>query len=130
MRHYFFFCTMDGFSRILEKKLSELLCTRLYIATYFDCSHFTNFLENGAKKDCSTFFSGKRKPLNWNGCLLLLLVNGLPSSPKGGGGCSFGFGFQEPFNGDSISSLIKSFYFTLYLLICQLHRSGSALNCG
>ena len=25
-----FFCTMDGFSRILEKKLSELLCTRLY----------------------------------------------------------------------------------------------------
>ena len=26
-----FFCTMDGFSRILEKKLSELLCTRLYI---------------------------------------------------------------------------------------------------
>ena len=24
-----FFCTMDGFSRILEKKLSELLCTRL-----------------------------------------------------------------------------------------------------
>ena len=49
---------------------------------------------------------------------------------KGGGGCSFGFGFQEPFNGDSISSLIKSFYFTLYLIICQLHRSGSALNCG
>ena len=26
-----FFCTMDGFSRILEKKLSELLCTRLYL---------------------------------------------------------------------------------------------------
>ena len=26
-----FFCTMDGFSRILEKKLSELLCTQLYI---------------------------------------------------------------------------------------------------
>ena len=26
----FFFCTMDGFSRILENKLSELLCTRLY----------------------------------------------------------------------------------------------------
>ena len=26
-----FFCTMDGFSRILEKKLSELLCTRLYV---------------------------------------------------------------------------------------------------
>ena len=25
-----YFCTMDGFSRILEKKLSELLCTRLY----------------------------------------------------------------------------------------------------
>ena len=25
------FCTMDGFSRILEKKLSELLCTRLYV---------------------------------------------------------------------------------------------------
>ena len=25
MRHHFF-CTMDGFSRILEKKLSELLC--------------------------------------------------------------------------------------------------------
>ena len=25
-----FFCTMDVFSRILEKKLSELLCTRLY----------------------------------------------------------------------------------------------------
>ena len=26
-----FFCTMDGLSRILEKKLSELLCTRLYL---------------------------------------------------------------------------------------------------
>ena len=25
-----FFCTMDGFSRILEKRLSALLCTRLY----------------------------------------------------------------------------------------------------
>ena len=25
-----FFCTMDGFSTILQKKLSELLCTRLY----------------------------------------------------------------------------------------------------
>ena len=25
-----FFCTIDGFSRILEKKLSALLCTRLY----------------------------------------------------------------------------------------------------
>ena len=25
-----FFCTMDGFSRILEKKLYELQCTRLY----------------------------------------------------------------------------------------------------
>ena len=25
-----FFCTIDGFSRILEKKMSELLCTRLY----------------------------------------------------------------------------------------------------
>ena len=25
-----FFCTMDGFSRILEKKLCHLLCTRLY----------------------------------------------------------------------------------------------------
>ena len=29
-----FFCTMDGFSRILEKKLSELLCTRLYVHNY------------------------------------------------------------------------------------------------
>ena len=27
----FFFCTLDGFSRIWEKKLSELLCTRLYL---------------------------------------------------------------------------------------------------
>ena len=26
-----FFCTMDVFSRILEKKLYELLCTRLYV---------------------------------------------------------------------------------------------------
>ena len=26
-----FFCTMDGLSRILEKKLSELLCTQLYV---------------------------------------------------------------------------------------------------
>ena len=25
----------------------------------------------------------------------------------GGGGCSFGFGFQEPFNGDAISGLVK-----------------------
>ena len=30
-----FFCTMDGFSRILEKKLSELLCTRLYVEKMF-----------------------------------------------------------------------------------------------
>ena len=30
IRGIIFFCTMDGFSRILEKKLSELLCTRLY----------------------------------------------------------------------------------------------------
>ena len=30
-----FFCTMDGFSRILEKKLSELLCTRLYMHFLF-----------------------------------------------------------------------------------------------
>jgi hypothetical protein len=29
-----FFCTMDGFSRILEKKLPELLCTRLYIVNW------------------------------------------------------------------------------------------------
>ena len=60
----------------------------------------------------------------------LRVISQISASQKGGGGCSFGFGFQEPFNGDSISSLIKSFYFTLYLLICQLHRSGSALNCG
>ena len=30
-----YFCTMDGFFRILEKRLSELICTRLYIPTYF-----------------------------------------------------------------------------------------------
>ena len=29
-----FLCTMDGFSRILEKKLSKVLCTRLYVCTY------------------------------------------------------------------------------------------------
>ena len=28
-----FFCTMDGFSRILEKKGGGLLCTRLYLIT-------------------------------------------------------------------------------------------------
>ena len=27
-----FFCTMDGFFRILEKRLSELICTRLYLS--------------------------------------------------------------------------------------------------
>ena len=47
---------------------------------------------------------------------------------KGSGDCSSGFGIQEPFNGDSISSLIKSFYFTLYLLSCQLKKSGSVLK--
>ena len=26
----YFFCTMDGFFRILEKRLSELICTQLY----------------------------------------------------------------------------------------------------
>ena len=31
MRYHFFFCTLDGFFRILEKRLSELICTRLYI---------------------------------------------------------------------------------------------------
>ena len=34
---YHFFCTMDGFSRILEKKLSELLCTRLYAFIVREC---------------------------------------------------------------------------------------------
>ena len=29
--HIIFFCTMDGFSRIFEKKGGGLLCTRLYI---------------------------------------------------------------------------------------------------
>ena len=31
IRGIIFFCTMDGFSRILEKKGGWLLCTRLYI---------------------------------------------------------------------------------------------------
>ena len=53
-----------------------------YIAMYFDTVISRIILENGAEKNCSTFFSGKRKPLNRNGCLLLLLVNGSPSSPK------------------------------------------------
>ena len=35
-----FFCTMDVFSRILEKKLSELLCTRLYMC--YDKDEFWN----------------------------------------------------------------------------------------
>ena len=30
-----FFCTMDGFFRILEKRLSELICTWLYISQLF-----------------------------------------------------------------------------------------------
>ena len=34
-----FFCTMDSFSRILEKKLSELLCTRLYMFNFSINSH-------------------------------------------------------------------------------------------
>ena len=34
MKYHFFFCTMDGFFRILEKKLSELICTRLYILCF------------------------------------------------------------------------------------------------
>ena len=36
-----FFCTMDGFSRILEKKLSKLLCTRLYrVLMMIRCSFY------------------------------------------------------------------------------------------
>ena len=31
----FSFCTMDGFFRILQKALSELICTRLYILIFF-----------------------------------------------------------------------------------------------
>ena len=31
MRYNFFFCTMDGFFRILEKTSSELICTRLQL---------------------------------------------------------------------------------------------------
>ena len=49
---------------------------------------------------------------------------------KGGGGCSFGFGFQEPFNGDAISGLVNKSKSDLFLRISQLKRSGSALNCG
>ena len=39
-----FFCTMDVFSRILEKKLCHLLCTRLYLiwSNYFNSSSFFN----------------------------------------------------------------------------------------
>ena len=31
IRGIIFFCTMDGFFRILEKTSSELICTRLYV---------------------------------------------------------------------------------------------------
>ena len=33
------FCTMDGFFRILEKRLSELICTRLYLVMINQQSH-------------------------------------------------------------------------------------------
>ena len=52
------------------------------------------------------------------------------NAPFGGGGCSFGFGFQEPFNGDAISGLVKKSKSAFFLRICQIYRSGSALNCG
>ena len=47
---------MDGFSRILEKKLSELLCTRLYVLS----SYLLKFAVHAAKE-------GKQKvrPLKW-----------------------------------------------------------------
>ena len=34
---YHFFCNMDGFFRILKKRLSELICTRLYIHKVHTC---------------------------------------------------------------------------------------------
>ena len=33
--NYHFFCTMNGFFRILEKRLSELICTRQYVFTLY-----------------------------------------------------------------------------------------------
>ena len=53
---------MDGFSRILEKKLSELLCTRLYIHTIMFISVVKKILHRTmvslmAKLNMYVFFS-------------------------------------------------------------------------
>ena len=67
---------------------------------------------------------------NKNVLVLKLRMDGLKHKHcKGGGGCSFGFGFQEPFNGDAISGLVKKNKSAFFLRICQLKRSGSALKC-
>ena len=47
---------------------------------------------------------------------------------KGRAYLSFGFGNLEYFNGELILELVKNFCFTLYLLICQLKKSGSVLK--
>ena len=53
-----FFCTMDHFFRILEKKLSELLCTRLYTNMYYFATPWYDYFRlkySGMYN--STFFS-------------------------------------------------------------------------
>ena len=56
---YHFFCTMDGFSRILEKRGGGLLCTRLYVLFYrpvrekYDLSKLKIFIN---KKFGKTFY--------------------------------------------------------------------------
>ena len=49
---------------------------------------------------------------------------------KEGGGLRTPTANHQSFYGEAISSLIKSFCLTLYLLICQLKKSGSVLNYG
>ena len=49
-------------------------------------------------------------------------------SAKGAGGPRPPIAIHQSFYGDAISSLIKSFCLTLYLLSCQLKKSGSVLK--
>ena len=54
-----YFCTMDGFFRILEKRLSELICTRLYVKTqieleFFCTKSFQNAFRSPAKDSYKT----------------------------------------------------------------------------
>ena len=66
---YHFFSTIDGFFRILEKRLSELICTRLYkklfVKTHWNASSFWNDFN----PLCATCYVNPKMSVAFSNCL-------------------------------------------------------------